>query len=158
MKLTQKHLKTILHYDPVNGHFTWLDHPSKRHKHWIGKRAGSSLGRYRYINLYNKRFKEVELAYLYMTGKFPSGIVDHKNRCGLDNSWDNLRVLSHADNLVNRKLPKRRYLNMPVGVYPETWGRYRASCRVDGKTKHIGTYDTPELSHDAYVSYVRSIR
>lgn len=53
------------------------------------------------------------LAFLYMTGAFPTNQVDHINRVRNDNRFINLREVLPSDNSKNRS-PKR---HLPLGVY-----------------------------------------
>lgn len=43
---------------------------------------------------------------------------------------------------------------LPLGVFhAESKGKYRAKCRLNGKTKWLGTFKTPEEAHQAYVVF-----
>ena len=101
MKLTQKRLKELLHYDPSTGIFTWLVALSKKVK--IGDIAGhiDSKG-YRHIGVDCDVYRASRLAWLYMEGYFPEHEVDHEDRVRHNDRWKNLRHLTHSCNLKNR--------------------------------------------------------
>ena len=71
------------------------------------------------------------------------------------------KVYSHktcifVSKLINSLLNKNLALRGedPVGVaFHKVRGRYQASCRVYGKIKYLGLYDTPEEAHEAYKKF-----
>ena len=79
----------------------------------------------------------------------PEGIeVDHINHNGLDNRKSKLRFITHGGNQRNKKT----WNNLGFkGVDERPSGRFRASIRINKKLNHIGTFDTVELAHEAYM-------
>lgn len=87
-------LKALLRYDTETGTFTWIR---------SGKKAGSKNGKgYIQIGINDKLYYAHRLAYLYMTGKMPE-VIDHVNRKKNDNSWENLRNGTQAENVRNKE-------------------------------------------------------
>jgi hypothetical protein len=88
--LTQSRLRELMLYDPATGVFSWLQHrcgPATRNR-----RAGTVRGsKYRVICIDGKRYPATHIAWLYMTGEFPSLLIDHRNRDKFDDRWVNLR-------------------------------------------------------------------
>lgn len=81
----------------------------------------------------------------------PSGIaIDHANHDGLDNRRANLRVCTRSQNCANRVAP----CNNKSGFKGVSWykrdGRWRACITIDGKNKHLGCFDAPEMAALAY--------
>lgn len=88
--ILQKRLKELLHYDPETGVFTWLRREGKSravsvfNSNYAGKVAGNiqtdSSG-HKQISIYfdKKAHKAHRLAWLYVYGKMPKGIIDHIN-------------------------------------------------------------------------------
>jgi len=76
--------------------------------------------------------------------------VDHINGDGLDNRRQNLRVVTHAQNLMNQ----RRSAANTSGVKGVSWyrktSRWKAQIAVFGKKMHIGYYLTKEEAAAAY--------
>lgn len=133
-------LRAMLHYDPDTGHFTWIRKVSR--KVVVGERAGSLNGSgYRQIRIGGKIYSEQRLAFLYMTGDWPAGQVDHKDRDRANNRWENLRVASNAQNSRNRP---------PCLGFVTVSGGYVARIRVNGRRMNIGKYSTPEAATAAY--------
>jgi len=59
-------------------------------------------------------------------------------------------VSSHLNNLLMDCGAARG--EHPVGVYwDEQRRKYQAHCRINGKKKHLGSYSTPDLAHQAYI-------
>ena len=47
---------------------------------------------YRYVEIDGVRYRADELAFLFVTGKWPEGEIEHINGDRSDNRWENLRV------------------------------------------------------------------
>lgn len=144
--LTQKMLKDRLSYNWETGEFHW----KSRHCNAIhtGDLAGMTQLGYRVIRLYGVRYPAHRLAWLYMTGRWPLVLIDHKDRDRLNNRWVNLREATHQQNQQNRGASKRNKFGIK-GVYKYRTG-YRAHIRAEGKMKSLGTFKTPEEAGRAY--------
>jgi len=94
--------------------------------------------------------KHIQLHRLIMGVTDPKIEVDHINGNGLNNCRWNLREATHSENNQNMKgTRKQNKSNLPgVGQYK---GKYRARITVDGKTKYLGYFDTPEAAHTEYL-------
>ena len=140
--LTQETLKQILTYDPVSGIFT-----SNKYSKYCNKNEGDRVGTihktkgYRYICVLGKTYREQRLAFLYMTGDWPKGQVDHINRNKEDNSWSNLRDVTPLENCWNRPL----YSNNKSGYTGVVWNKkeskWQVLCRSKGVQKYLGLFE-----------------
>lgn len=143
MTLQLERLRESLEYNPETGNFTWKKkHPGVK----TGSVAGCKLksGAIQ-IMLDNKKYLAHKLAFFYVTGMWPEE-VDHINGDPSYNAWSNLRVCSHSQNLLNRKVDKRSSTGKKnVTVDPRT-GKFRVVLTVDGKRKWIGSYDSLEMA------------
>jgi hypothetical protein len=99
--LTQERLKEIVEYDPDSGVFS-----AKKEKRTHKKKdsVGFMSGGYLAAKIDGKTYFLHRLAFLYMTGSFPSDCVDHENRLRTDNRWSNLRPVSRAENRKNHPI------------------------------------------------------
>jgi hypothetical protein len=76
--------------------------------------------------------------------------VDHIDHDGLNNRRSNLRFATHAENCRNRRLPANSTTKVK-GVTRDLSGwRYLAKIMLDGKTRYLGTFDSPHEAGTAY--------
>ena len=133
MELTQERLKELLHYDSETGVFT-------RKMSRGGNKAGVVVGstnKRKYLRVWvdGNFYALHRLAFLYMDGSFPEGVVDHINGEEIDNSWDNLRDTTMKENMRNSKMSTRN-TSGAVGVsFHKATGKWRARIGPQGKTE-----------------------
>lgn len=165
--ITQQYIKSILHYDPETGIFTWLSNKlgkgNSTGKGTLGCVAGTKHhAGYIVLGIDNKKHLSAHrLAFLYMVGKIPN-VVDHINNDKSDNRWCNLR---EADNFKNRQNIGKRKNNSSgyKGVsYCKEQNKWMASLGYtnnDGKRCHkkIGRFYTPEEAHQAYCKAAKEL-
>lgn len=156
MKLTQERLKELLHYCPALGLFWWKErdgndrHTKRWNTRYANQIAGSlSADGYPVVTLEKAPRPLHRLAWLWMTGEWPSGEVDHANTWKLDNAWDNLREATRSQNSANRPSRSRSGFK---GVYRKPSGRYQAMITNHKIKERLGTYDTPEEAHSAFMA------
>ena len=160
--LTQEELKSVLHYNPETGVFTWLINASSKAK--VGSIAGciydnrtkvqKSLGGKpdyrRRIRIKGKSYYSNVLAWLYMTGEWPESLVDHCNVDALDDRWINLRAATIKQNGKN----KRIFINNTSGFKGVSklskYNKWQVHIRVDGKRFNLGNYDCIAAASFAY--------
>lgn len=154
--VTAEILRGLLTYDPANGIFQWRVRAGRRP---VGSIAGSlSADGYRVIGIGGKVYKAHRLAYLYMTGEWPDGQIDHRNIDHADNRWDNLRPADTSKNKANNPGYGGRKHALPKGVYRVTRGngrRFVAQIRVRGENIYLGSHPTAEVAHAAYAAAAR---
>lgn len=147
--LTAARLRELLHYDPKTGVFTWL--VRRGGPATAGSAAGTPSRGYVILGIECRRYRANRLAFLYMTGAWPRGFVDHINGNRADDRWSNLRDVSHAENCQNIRVARRTSATGSLGVY-ERNGRYVASIGVRGARIQIGTFNKREDAADAYLT------
>ena len=114
----------------------------------FGEPAGTISGNgYKYISIDGMRIKNTHAIWAIKKGRFPFGVIDHKNRDCLDERWDNLRDIEQADNIRNGRIRKDN--NTGVKGITFQWNN-RYKVRKDGK--HIGVFDSLEKAKAAYDS------
>ncbi|WP_394475034.1 HNH endonuclease signature motif containing protein [Ralstonia mannitolilytica] len=157
MPITAKELREFLHYDPETGLFTRLKTTSYHAKK--GAIVGSSdLYGYKTVRIANASYKLHRLAWLYMHGEWPNGDVDHINGNRSDNRFCNLRAVSRQVNLQNcRKAASHNRSTGVLGVYPASRGKYSAALSINNKKKHLGTFNSIEEAHQAYLKAKRQL-
>lgn len=140
----------VLAYEPKTGRFMWR----------IGKRAGQvagSLDRYGYrrIQVDSRCYRAHRLAWFYMNGRWPVGDVDHRFGMKDDNRIAELRDVSEAENSQNQRNARSDSKTGYLGVTQLPNGKFQASIKVDDRSIYLGSFDTPEDAHGAYVEAKR---
>lgn len=153
--ITAERLREVFHYDPETGLFTRIEQRSGRGK--VGDVVGyKDASGHLYAMADYQKYAVHRLAFLYMTGEWPKGQVDHMNGVRDDNRWVNLRDVTHTINAQNRTRAKRGKKNdLPLGVFKTLEGRFRSVCRVMGKNHHLGTFPTIAEAEMTYLSFRR---
>jgi len=146
--LTQETLKEYINYNPDTGVFTWIKRPWIRSMVYPGDIAGNPMAsKYLQVSLFNRTYLTHRLAFLYMTGEWPTGLVDHIDRDRANNRWSNLRLVTRKENTYNKtSTPGKSGFR---GVF-KVKDRYYTKISVDNKMIHIGVYDTPEEASAAH--------
>jgi hypothetical protein len=153
--LTAERLRELLHYDPDTGSFTWKVKVS--HRCVIGSEAGTLQKRgYRTIGIAGKRYQAHRLAWLYVHGEWPAGEVDHWNGAHADNWIKNLRDVPPRVNKQNIRAANKDNSSGFLGV-SRNGKRWAAQLDNGGRKVYIGTYDSPQEAHEAYVLAKRKI-
>lgn len=158
--ITLDRLKEALHYDPETGVFTWLN--CGKRTDLVGTQAGS-VGSHGHLTIKvdGLRYAAHRLAFFYMSGHWPTALVDHKDGDPANNRWVNLRDASHSVNQQNQRTATSRNLwTTYLGVhFHKASGKYEANITVskDGKKRkvYLGLHKTPEEAHAAYLAAKR---
>lgn len=137
--ITQQRLKEFLRYDANLGEWTRIKSNSNRCK--VGDKVGiiGTWG-YRRIKIDGKRYQSARLAWLYMTGEFPEGEIDHIDRNPLNDVWTNLRVVSKSRNQWNKGIR----VDNKSGISGVRFDgkKWRAYIGIKGKDIHLGLFNT----------------
>lgn len=141
-----------LRYDPISGDFFWIRKGGASRK--VGGVAGSvqrKLG-YRNIQIGKSYYKAHHLAWLFTYGSIPIGYqIDHINGDRSDNRISNLRLATPSENSRNAKLRRDSTTGVKGVSYHKATGKWQASLRVNGKSKHLGIFPSIGEARDAVV-------
>jgi hypothetical protein len=123
---------------------------------FAGKPAGGERGSDRGKQYFAVRINDVKymchrIVYLLAFGVDPKELyIDHINGNVKNNSPENLRLATNAQNQWNRGA----YRNNTSGFKGVHWHKQRqkwqAGIKHHGKPRHLGLFDTPEEAHAAY--------
>jgi hypothetical protein len=142
--LTADELRALLHYDPLTGEFVWAARPRSGVK--AGQPAGNKSPLYHRIRINRIEYKAHRLAWLYVHGRWPTGVIDHINGDKLDNRLANLRECSQSENLANRTHQKNSKSGMKGVGKLKGHDLWRATLCG----QHLGTFKTAEEAASAY--------
>lgn len=150
--LTQERLKELLDYNPSTGDFRWRVDKARAAKKG---QITNSLHKHGYLRISVDcvRYPSHRLAFLYMTGEWPSNTVDHINGIRNDNRWENLRDVSRQVNATNKASVGKTSI-FPGVCWDKRARRWRAQCRIDSgvavRSRHLC-----EVS--AYLAFITSL-
>lgn len=152
-QITAEDLRYFLDYNPATGDFLWKRATSHRARVTVGALAGyvTSHG-YRRIEIRMQSYLAHRLAWLYVYGYLPSMDLDHRDGDRLNNRIDNLREATRSQNQQNTakfKGASSRYLGVAMH---KSSGRWQSYISLDGKRRHLGTFDTQEEAYAAYLA------
>jgi hypothetical protein len=150
--LTQERLKELLHYDSESGVFTWVNTNPYARNIKPGDRAGCldvSKG-YICIKVDGHKYKAHRLAFLYMTGSWPTEHVDHIDHIRSNNAWANLRESSLAENSRNRSMNSNNTSGYQGVSWHSTRKRWTTQIWIGGKQRTIGYFTDLGEAAEAY--------
>ncbi len=152
--LTQSRLKYLLDYDQTSGVFTRAVKTSNRVA--VGDIAGCvKKDGYRYIRLDSAAYLAHRLAWLYVYGSFPIGMIDHRNMVRSDNRISNLREASDSENVMNRPVQANNVSGC-TGVYQDKRDlKWQAEIKSKGVKYCLGRFFTREEAVSAYSAAAR---
>jgi hypothetical protein len=76
-------------------------------------------------------------------------VVDHIDGDTLNNRRSNLRIATRQQNGWNRRGVERHNLR---GAYLNKSGRWEAHIKADGRLLYLGSFDTEQEAHAAYLA------
>ena len=136
-------------YNAETGEIRWRKRPFKA-RICVGDIAGSIYRTgYRMTSIGGRRIKVARLAWFLYYGRWPGGLIDHRNHIRTDDRISNLREATSSQNNGNQSLLKRNTSGFK-GVSKTYNGKWAAYIRLPVGNKRIGTFETPELAHEAY--------
>lgn len=156
--ITHSKLLETLSYNKDTGIFTWV-RPAFNKTQYIGKQAGS-IGKenYLFIKIDSKRYSASRLAWFYVTGQWPEGVIDHIDHNVQNNAIDNLRDITIAENCQNQikhhKDSSTKYLGIRKDIGKRT---YNARIQTNGKRISLGHFYTKEDAYNAYINAKRCL-
>ena len=150
--ITYKELTELASYDQHTGLFSRLKTQCNSAKKgvepgWVKRYNGNLF--YRALEFKGKEYKMHRLAHLYMTREWPQGDIDHIDGDGLNNKWNNLRVVTMSENQKNRRLNANSKSGVTGVSFYAITKKWRASISIDGKKKHLGYFEAFEEAREA---------
>jgi hypothetical protein len=136
--LTQEYIKNILNYDELTGEFTAR---LKRKNLNIGDKAGTIMQTgYVCLSIDDKKYTGHEIAWLYVTGKFPKETIDHIDGNRANNVFSNLREATYSQNSSNRGLQSNNTSGVKGVCWDKATNKWRARVKLNNKYINLGRF------------------
>lgn len=144
-------------YNAESGNLHWVKPPSGRSHDIMTPIAGSLRRDGRRVVIIRKiHYYAHRLVWAYVHGEFPEKFIDHINGDNQDNRIENLRLAEHGENMQNMRSARSDSSSGLIGV-----GRHRnkfiSVIRLHGKKYHLGSFNTAQEAHEAYVRAKRAM-
>lgn len=152
-KFSADFLRQIISYDPETGIFHWRVSIRGVRK---GRPAGYlTLTGYLTIRVCGVLYGAHHLAWLYMTGQWPTHEIDHKDCNPSNNKFSNLREATSSQNKGNMRRPSHNRSGAKGAYEDKRSGRWYAQIRKNDRQIHLGCFGTRE---EAAVAYEKAAR
>lgn len=151
--IIQARLHELLSYDPETGVMRWRVNkgPVK-----AGDVAGNPTRGYLQLMVDGHMTFVHRFIWFYVHGTWPIGNIDHIDGNRSNNRIANLRDVSQAMNIQNERKPRSNNKSGFLGVKANR-GLWKAEISINGKTKFLGRFKTPEEAHQVYVEAKRRL-
>lgn len=166
-RLTADVLREVVTYDRSTGSLVWLhDVRGGFNNSVLMRRAGTEAGTPRkdgrvVVRINGKTYLRYRLVWLYENGVWPDGEIDHIDGDCSNDVISNLRVVSRRVNQENLRNAQKNKLSCNLlGVHTNprnATSPWRALITVNGVTRYLGVFKTPEAAHRAYVEAKRAM-
>lgn len=151
-------LRAAVSYDPASGMFTALVRRNGRGRTQPGEAIGKADA-YGYVrfSFEGKDHKAHRIAWLMMTGEWPTTGIDHIDTDRSNNRWANLRAADQVQNSANASRSKRNTTGFKGVSWDKSRGRYVAHICHQRRQKWLGHFDDPAEAHAAYVAAAKRL-
>lgn len=152
-------VRSLLQYDLQTGEFFWRR--GGVNSICVGDSAGHICRKgYLNIKIARRHHRAHRLAWLYVYGTWPGGMIDHINGLRTDNRIANLRLADRHINAQNRRVAQEGNRSGLLGVRYVSTNRtnpYIARIHINGRLTHLGSFPTAQAAHSAYVDMKRRV-
>ena len=116
------------------------------------KRITSKTCGYYRVSVEGKKKLFHRLVWEFFNGEIPSNLrVDHFNNVRSDNRISNLQLKTNKDNCRSCLKYKNNTSGKPGVSWNKARKKWQAQIYIDGKNKHLGFFDSPEVAYEAYL-------
>lgn len=157
-QLTHARLLELLLYDPETGVFT---HRVTRHSVVAGAVAGcihahrdGSYPRWQLV-IDGVHHKAHRVAWFYVHGRWPSGVLDHRDGDALNNRISNLREATFGGNSANSRHARGSTQYRGVSY---CYGGYMAQISHKNRSVYLGRFATAEAAYAAWCEAALRLR
>lgn len=150
-------MRQLLRYHPDSGTLVWLERPVEMFrdsatttaagtcKWWNGRFAGREAFTARCVDGRHGRIFSVlyyahRVAWALHYGEWPSLDIDHQDGDRSNNRISNLRLVTHQQNMQNKKIYRSNSSGCHGVALKRSSGRWQAYITINGKRQHIGYF------------------
>lgn len=153
--LTAERVRELLSYEPMTGFFLRkLDCGGRK----AGERAGYPRKDGRWVvSVDDQKYLSSRLAWLFVTGAWPTWEIDHIDCNPGNDVFSNLRDVSRGVNQQNVRQALANNLKSGLLGVGKTGNKWAAKIRAGGKQIYLGLFATPQEAHSAYVNAKRRL-
>jgi len=153
-EMTAHRLRIVLDYDLETGMFSRIER-------YRGFKPDAPVGTlaangYLMIRVDGYAYLAHRLAWLWVTGSWPQWDIDHMDTNKTNNRFINLRDVEKSTNQQNFRKALSTSVSGMLGVFLAR-GRWRSRICTEGKRENLGTFDTKQEAHAAYISAKRRL-
>ena len=152
-----KELRKLLEYNPATGKLFWLErtpdwfsdgrqsaeHTCRRwNTRYAGKEAFTSKDKDGYSkgSIFRCDFRAHRVIWAMAHNDWPPETIDHINGVKDDNRIENLRAVTHIENLKNQKLPSSNTSGHMGVCWRPNSSNWEAQIKVNGRQIYLGRY------------------
>lgn len=129
----------------------YVDKAGRTQGGFVNNKSNNSKG-YCHIKFNGSMVPYHAILWVVVYGEIPNNkVIDHINGNRSDNRLENLRLVSHRQNLQNQRKHRDGKL---AGCRQRKSGKWQAQVRVDNSIIHLGTYNSDLEAHSAYLNYI----
>lgn len=156
IELDIEYLRTRLRYEPESGKLYWL--AARYNKRRVGLVAGCmDKEGYITVKVDRRQCRAHRICWAIQHGFWPPDQVDHINGIRSDNRIANLRLADQYENNQNQSWRGHGVSGLRGAAFVSKEQKFRASIKHRGATRHLGSFDTAEEAHRAYMEAKASI-
>lgn len=152
--MIQDRVRELFDYDAITGALRW-----QRNK---GRAVAGSLAGYvtkdghLRVKFDGREHMVHRVVWLWVTGKWPELEIDHRDGCGSNNAWGNLREVTASVNRQNQRRPRADSTLQMQGVKRHC-NKFKARITVNGRQQYLGLFDSAADAHAAYLAAKRQL-
>jgi len=155
-EVTQTLVLSLFDYAAETGELHWRAAVNTRApKGSVAGKNSKNFG-YKSLGIGSATYRTHHVVWLYHTGCWPTGEIDHINGVRDDNRIENLREVSRTVNAQNLKGPHKNNKSGYLGVSARKQG-WIAQIRHNGKKLYLGSFQTAPEAFETYLSAKRCL-
>lgn len=167
-------LNQLLRYEPETGKLFWRERtpdmfPTGKYRrervcavwnsNYAGKEAFTAIDThgYPYGNIFNRKFKAHRVIWCLVHGHWPVNDIDHIDGDCRNNRLENLRCVTHGENLKNQRRPSDNTSGVVGVCWHKQRSKWKAEIQSAGVKMHLGVFenfkDAVKARRDAEVCF-----